>query len=61
MGRTDPAGKAGDTFMDRVHSITKANPDERVHSVTSGATTSLTWEYGSTRAGLAKLYERAKS
>lgn len=40
---------------------TGVDPGRTVHSVTSGAATSLTWEYDSTRAGLAGLYDRAKS
>ncbi len=60
MARTDLTDES-DAVAARALAITGAGPDEKVHSVTSGAAAVLTWEYDSTRAGLARLYDRAKS
>lgn len=58
MART---GEADAGSIPRVLSITDAAVGGRVHSVASGAVTSMTWDYDSARAGLSRLYERAKS
>ncbi|MDQ6798711.1 MAG: ferritin-like domain-containing protein [Actinomycetota bacterium] len=61
MAPEDLASEADDASEAPVPAIIEVDPPERVHSVASGAATLMTWEYGSTRAGLASLYERAKS